>query len=270
MADVFQRLAKRFFNSPQDQAELGEPEARPRTPRDTDADWEELGRRDPYFGVLADPKFRTEAITEAAKAEFFAGGRATVHGALAQLRARFGDFQPRSALDFGCGVGRLTRALAEITGDAVGVDVSPSMLAEARRGGPAGAVFQDQMPARLFDWIVSIIVFQHIAPERGYGLLKDLAARLAPGGCVALQFAVYRDARFSHVAGGRVAMGDEIQHLDNPDALDALGKGEMVMFDYDLSIVAAILFGAGLRELQMVHTDHGGFHGVMIYGRRPS
>lgn len=237
--------------------------------RDTDADWEEIGRLNPYYGVLTDPKFRTENLTEAARAEFFASGQADIRGQQDQLRARFGAFEPRSALDFGCGVGRLTRALAEITGDAVGVDVSPSMLKEARHSAPEGVQFQTHLPLRSFDWIVSIIVFQHIPPERGYGLLKDLVSRLAPGGCVSLQFAVYRDEALAEVAGGRVAIGEEVRLLSNDVALNALAKGEMVMFDYDLSVIAAILFGAGLHELQMIHTDHGGFHGVMIYGRRP-
>ncbi len=28
-------------------------------PRDTDADWEEIGRANPYYGVLTDPRFKS-------------------------------------------------------------------------------------------------------------------------------------------------------------------------------------------------------------------
>ena len=42
-------------------------------------------------------------------------------------------FQPINALDFGCGVGRLVIPLAKISTSAVGIDVSESMLAEARK-----------------------------------------------------------------------------------------------------------------------------------------
>ena len=43
------------------------------------------------------------------------------------------DFERRAALDYGCGVGRLTLPLAERCEHVYGVDVSPSMLREAAR-----------------------------------------------------------------------------------------------------------------------------------------
>jgi SAM-dependent methyltransferase len=235
--------------------------------RDTDGDWEEIGSRDPYYGVLTDPRFRTLNLSEAARAEFFETGRYEIRQQLKLLRRRFPDFAPRSALDFGCGVGRLTRALGETTGDAVGIDVSASMLMEARRSAPDSIVFAHDPPDRLFDWVVSLIVFQHIPPERGYPLLKALIDRLAPGGCVTLQFAVWRDARHAGFPGGRITVeGADIRPVS---VSPHLARGEMMMFDYDLSVIAAILFAGGLAELELSHTDHGGFHGVFIRGRKP-
>ena len=145
----------------------GEDQPTARPIRDTDADWDEIGRTQPYFGVLTDPRFRTEAINEAARAAFFASGDAEIRHQLAIQRARFGPFEPRSALDFGCGVGRLTRALGAVTTRALGIDVAPSMLAEARRDAPETVAFATDLPDGLFDWIVSIIVFQHIPQDRG-------------------------------------------------------------------------------------------------------
>ncbi len=236
--------------------------------RDTDADWEEIGRTNPYFGVLTDPRFRSEGLDAAALADFFRTGEEGVAQAAAGLRNRYPDFAPQSALDFGCGVGRLTRALARLTNDAFGVDVSDSMLAEARRNVPAGAAFGRELPDRTFDWIVSIIVFQHIPPDRGYPLLKALMERLKPGGFFTLQFALYRDKRHAAVPGGRVVMGEDFATISNTDALRDLSKGEMVMFDYDLTIIAAILFAAGVTDIELIHTDHGGFHGAIVQGRR--
>lgn len=237
--------------------------------RDTDGDWDDIGRQNPYYGVLTDPRFKTENLTDAARAEFFATGEREIRRQLKLLRRRHPDFAPRSALDFGCGVGRLTRALGDVTGDAVGVDVSEPMLEEARRDAPAGCAFSADLPDRLFDWVVSIIVFQHIPPERGYALLEAVMARLAPGGCATLQFAVYRDARHAGVAGGRITVeSSEIRTVPASAGLAELSKGEMVMFDYDLSVIAAILFAAGLNDLELEHTDHGGFHGVFLRGRK--
>ncbi|HEV7352760.1 MAG TPA: methyltransferase domain-containing protein [Brevundimonas sp.] len=238
------------------------------TPRDTDADWEEIGRTHPYFGVLTDPRFRSENLTEESLADFFRSGEHQINHEAGLLRGRYPDFAPRSALDFGCGVGRLTRPLALMTGDAFGVDIAESMLAEARRQECEGATFGRDLPDRHFDWIVSLIVFQHIPPERGYPLLKALMARLAVGGFITLQFALYRDLRHASVPGGRIVMGEDLTTVSNIEALRDLAKGEMVMFDYDLTVICAILFNAGITDLELSHTDHGGFHGASIRGRR--
>lgn len=237
-------------------------------PRDTDADWEEIARANPYYGVLANARFKTENLTEQALAEFFQTGQGDIQGAAEVLRRRYSGFAPTSALDFGCGVGRLTRALASVTGDAFGVDVSEAMLAEARRSPVPGALFGREIPDRLFDWIVSIIVFQHIPPQRGYALLKALMKQLAPGGFVTLQFSLYRDPALAGAPGGRVLMSEGLPLISNETALHALPKGEMVMFDYDLTVIAAILFSAGVADFELSHTDHGGFHGATIYGRK--
>lgn len=245
-------------------------ETRSAAARDTDADWRKLGAEEPFFGVLAEPRFLRANLTPTVLAEFYASGDAAIDRQLRLMNKRTGPFAPRSALDFGCGVGRLTAALARVTGDALGVDISPGMLAEAGKLDRFGLRFASELPGGSFDWLVSIIVFQHIPPERGYALLRTLLARLAPGGGVTLQFAVFRDADRAEVAGGRLALGERIALLDTRDALGALPEGEMVMFDYDLSIVFALLVEAGVRDLTLMPTNHGGFHGAMILGRRPS
>lgn len=238
--------------------------------RNTDADWERIGSSEPYFGVLTDPKFLRANIDDAVKVEFFRSGADEVAHHLLILRERCGPFEPRSALDFGCGVGRLTRALADTAGDAVGIDISDGMLREARAAQRTGLAFQKELPDRLFDWLISMIVFQHIQPDRGYQLLREIVRRLAPGGCVTLHFGFYREPRHYAVAGGRVGVGDEITNISGDAALRALAVGEMVMFDYDLSIIAALLFNAGVTELHLLHTNHGGFHGAVVYGRKPA
>lgn len=240
----------------------------PQPPRDTDADWEEIGRTNPYYGVLATSRYKTENLTDQALAEFFRTGEADIHNAVEVLRRRYLEFAPASALDFGCGVGRLTRALAAVTGDAFGVDVSEAMLAEAQRTSVAGARFGHQIPDQLFDWIVSVIVFQHIPPVRGYALLRDALKQLAHGGYVTLQFALYRDPALAAAPGGRVSMSEGLPIISDEAALTALPKGEMVMFDYDLTVIAAILFSAGVVDFELTHTDHGGFRGATIYGRK--
>ena len=237
--------------------------------RDTDADWELIGQQNPYFGVLTLSRFKTENLDEDIRAEFFQSGQTEIRWQFEQLKQRFPDFDPKSALDFGCGVGRLTRPLGELTGDAVGIDVSESMLAEARRQAPENITFTHDIPDRKFDWLMSLIVFQHIPPERGYLLLSALIKQLAARGCITLQFVIYRDVRHARIAGGRITMDrDGIGAASGNVALATLAPGEMVMFDYDLSVIMAILFAGGVENIYLEHTDHGGFHGVVVRGRK--
>lgn len=161
----------------------------------TDRDWEKWGATDPYFGVLSSEKYRSTKLDLSAKKDFFASGEAHVNRVIHTIREGFDpEFAPMSALDFGCGVGRLLIPLSRFVTEVVGVDVSPSMLAEAKRncesenarnitlvqsGDPSGVQGQ-------FDLVHSYIVLQHITWGRGRAILQQLADRVAPGGYLAV------------------------------------------------------------------------------------
>ena len=89
----------------------------------TDHEWEEWGRRDPYFGVITDPRFRSSEITEQSKREFFESGSNHVDYVMRTIhRVIAPDFAPRTVLDFGCGVGRTVIPFARIAQQVVGAD----------------------------------------------------------------------------------------------------------------------------------------------------
>jgi len=92
--------------------------------------YEKLGRSDPMCAVLSDKRFRHNQWDPEA---FYRTGKKEIRNVLEYvdrlgLRLRGGE-----ALDFGCGVGRLSRALADHFQRVVGVDISESMVREARR-----------------------------------------------------------------------------------------------------------------------------------------
>jgi len=90
-------------------------------------------------------------------------------------------------------VGRWSRLLAARGATVTGVDLSPTMIAQAQRRAQAEGVaerceFRVQDLARLdvdgpFDVVLGVTVLQHILdPELLHAAVRGMAARLAPGG----------------------------------------------------------------------------------------
>ena len=95
--------------------------------------WDSLARHDPMRAILDAPGRANHEPNAWTVEEFLATGEQTVDhvlglATLAGLPVRFG-----SALDFGCGVGRLSLALATRFESVVGVDIAEGMLDAARR-----------------------------------------------------------------------------------------------------------------------------------------
>ncbi len=127
-------------------------------------DWDELATMDPLWAILSDParQFHGWSLPE-----FFETGSVEIAGIM-ETSTEFGYPKQRgSALDFGCGIGRLTRALKRYFDRCVGLDISPSMVKRAKELNPecefsvldprAFSIF----PNRYFDMIYSNIVLQH-------------------------------------------------------------------------------------------------------------
>jgi SAM-dependent methyltransferase len=161
----------------------------------TDRSWTVHGRKDPYFGVFADPKFRGKNLTAESIKELMDSGERHIAAMVALAEEYFGPIKRGSALDFGCGVGRVLLPLACRFASATGIDVSPAMLDEAKKH--AISVGQSNVSFVLssndlaslsgsFDLIHSMLVFQHIPTARGEQLLVSLARHLAPDGVAIL------------------------------------------------------------------------------------
>ena len=100
-------------------------------------------------------------------------------------------------LDVGCGVGRWSRQLAARGAVVTGVDLSPTMIAQAESRAAAEGVgercsFRVQDLSRLdvqgqFELILGVTVLQHILDADGLrAALEGMSARLAPGGRMVL------------------------------------------------------------------------------------
>jgi len=177
--------------------------------------WETLGAVDPLWAIRTDPSRRGGAWHVD---DLFETGEREVAFTMARL-ATLGVPRRRSrALDFGCGVGRVTQALASEYALVVGVDVAASMIERARaldRSGGRVRYVQNTEPDlgrfddRDFDLVYSKLVLQHMPPALGLAYLAELARLVGPGGALVVQVpSEYRgrdplpaDAYYAEVTG---------------------------------------------------------------------
>jgi SAM-dependent methyltransferase len=246
---------------------------------DTDKEWEKFGKQDPYYGVLSHEDFKTRNLNPEALERFFASGREDIDRVFRSIAKITGPgFRPRSALDFGCGVGRLAIPLAERCERAVGIDISPSMLKEARANcermgiknlSLCGSIAEARGQAR-YDLINSYIVLQHIPVARGYVLFGELLDLLAPGGVGALHLTFAIPASPLQRLRGWLR-----RHFHPFNMVVNLAKGRpagapfMQMNGYDLNRIMLMLKSHGCQEIHLTLTDHGGPIGATLFFRKP-
>ena len=156
-------------------------------------DWDALGRIDPLWAVLTHEDRRNHGWDEDA---FFETGRTEIAGVMDDLERLGLPARRERCLDFGCGVGRLTQALAGHFTRCDGVDIAPSMLEAARGFNRHGdrIVFHlndtddlSLFPSGAFDFVYSNIVLQHVGPEAAKAYIREFVRVLSPGGLALFQ-----------------------------------------------------------------------------------
>lgn len=160
---------------------------------ETQRNWDELGKTDPLWAILTSPDRKGGKWD---LAEFFATGRREVAEAMDRAQTLGLPARRETALDFGCGVGRLTQALCERFAHCRGVDIAPSMIELARGYNTHGdrceyllnahddlRIFSDDF----FDLVYSSIALQHIEPRYSTCYIREFARILRPGGLMVFQ-----------------------------------------------------------------------------------
>ena len=153
-------------------------------------DWTTLGDADPFWAVYVDPARRGGRWDPA---EFLATGEREIAAAMADLD-RLGLSPARCrALDFGCGAGRLTGALARRFRTVIGVDIARSMITVANRlhGADGRCEFLDNdrpdlaiFPDDQFDLVYSSLVLQHLPSALARTYLREFVRVTRPGGVI--------------------------------------------------------------------------------------
>lgn len=156
-------------------------------------DWEEMATLDPLWAILSVPeKQRGKWQLE----EFFRTGEEEISRLMKECQMLDLPRNRRRVIDFGCGIGRLTRALSRYFSESHGVDISESMVETARRLTP-GCQFRqgsnlESFDAGVADLIYSALVLQHQPDQASASrIIKDMMRVLAPGGLLVFQVPVF-------------------------------------------------------------------------------
>ncbi|MCB0703665.1 MAG: class I SAM-dependent methyltransferase [Saprospiraceae bacterium] len=162
--------------------------------KDLQKNWDEFGKLDPFWAILTEESKKGNKWEEA---DFFQKGEKWVERELQQLkRNRLKAFERKTALDFGCGVGRLTRALAGKFEQVKGIDIAPSMIDKARQLNAhlpnCEFILNERNDLHLFsddsfDLVLSLITLQHMHPKFARAYLAEFIRVLKPGGLIIFQ-----------------------------------------------------------------------------------
>lgn len=163
-----------------------------RVPRSLEGSWTTFGHDDPLWAVMTAPSVRGNRWDGA---EFARTGEKDVTRVLGLVDEAAGPVVRDVAMDFGCGVGRLTQPLASRFKQVHGVDVSSSMIEAAReRNAFDGCTYHVNTRQDLslfgdasFDFLLSLIVVQHIPKRTAIHYLRDMCRVLRPGGVLAVE-----------------------------------------------------------------------------------
>jgi SAM-dependent methyltransferase len=195
------------------------------------------------------------------------------------------DFTIKNALDFGCGVGRLVIPLSSIAETVTGLDVSDSMLKEAQKNCDDRFIknvqffkSDDELSSltNKYDFIHSVIVFQHIPTKRGEIIFKNMIEHIEEGGIAVIHLTYSRNIVIRSVKDLIVAKTKGyLRYLPFSYNFSNIIRGksffypQMQMNHYDLNNIFYTLQLNNIVEIYTEYTNHGGELGIILYFKKP-
>jgi SAM-dependent methyltransferase len=157
------------------------------------SNWNTLAELDPLWTILSDPE---KKFGKWDPQDFFSTGAQEAERVLSMCKANSINVSYGRFLDFGCGVGRMTRGFAAYFSSCVGIDVSEKMVSLAKE-------FDTQMPRcefmtsdsqvlpfadKTFDFVFTVLVLQHL-PKKSTILnyIAEFIRVARPNGVVVFQ-----------------------------------------------------------------------------------
>lgn len=188
--------------------------------------WDRLGVIDPLWAILSFPNKRG---CKWELGEFFKSGKTEIIEIMKYAKLLSVKISFEKALDFGCGVGRLTQALADYFDLVYGVDIAPSMIKSAEKYNQ----YPDRckyflnktyslkiFPDNYFDFVYSNITLQHMLPKYSKKYIQEFLRILKYGGLLIFQIPSHQIEQFSQ----RKKVEEIIKKLTPKKILELRGK----------------------------------------------
>jgi SAM-dependent methyltransferase len=230
-------------------------------------DWEALAESDAFGAILTDPS-RMDGKWQAS--EFMATGHAEMEIVMRHLQGigLMPSFEG-AALDFGCGVGRVTQSLATRFASCIGLDISQEMIKRAdafnRHEHCIYRVHADTVlpfANGTFSFIYSNIVLQHIPRRLSTRYLREFVRVLMPRGV--LVFGVQDSFAAPDISSQLTRLRQILRIRSRVQAL--LGTGhQMQMHCVPERVVRRALSPAIVADVQLTNTAAKDFNGKLVY-----
>lgn len=239
--------------------------------------WDERARVDPFHYIAS---WKREWSPE----EFFASGEADYEKYIQPVLDRFG-ISPGElvAADVGCGVGRVTLAIARRFATVYGIDVSPEMLRAAAEYGRqarnvrwvrSSGVELAELDSGSVDFMFSYLVLQHVPDrEAALGLVGEMMRILRPGGVFLFQFNSCKSPTMNLRGRALWKLIDWLRDRGAASLGDRLGKVVARSVGLDPLASGSTWRGAVLDPravLEVVWRDGGAVAGVRGWGTQMS
>ena len=228
-------------------------------------DWNEFGKTDPLWAVITAEgtrggKWDADAFFETGRTEI-----AQVMNVIGGLRIPVGRAR---ALDFGCGVGRLSRALADHFAEVVGVDIAPSMIELANKmssvEGRCTYILNEtdelrMLPTDSFDLVYSNITLQHMPPRYGRRYLEEFLRVTRPDGLIVFELLRPPDSRYRRARAFAGHIRNQLMRRPSMHAYWMTGRAVRRFFE-----------GRGAAVVDEENTYHDGYAQRVRYCVAPS
>lgn len=180
--------------------------------------WEAYAKNDPLWAILTSPskKYNNWNLKD-----FFETGKNEIQTLINHLNIFHIKYDLEEALDFGCGVGRLTQPLSNHFKHVVGVDISPEMISKANAFNTQPNISYIQNDAEnlqifkneTFTFIYTNIVLQHLEPPFILKYLLEFERILKHDGVMVFQLP-------SHLTNiSKKGINLEMEKFSSPDAI---------------------------------------------------